>query len=282
MLLRDGHRLADYQRGKGIIFESGGQAEILPVQAQSPESMQSPIAQLLVCTKAQDTLNAISAYAPRLTPDCTVVLLQNGMGVAEVIHRHYPQLRLLQASTTEGAFRRGDFHIVHAGRGETRLGDIPGISTVSESHARAVATSLSFPPVEVVYCDAMTEILWRKLAINCAINPLTVVYQCRNGELLDNPTALQRMHTVVDEVLTVARRLGIDLGSDLHQQVVAVASATALNRSSMLQDVEAGRSTEIDYISGYLCRQARELGEDTPESAALYAAVTQRHPAGAN
>ncbi|MGB1907816.1 MAG: 2-dehydropantoate 2-reductase N-terminal domain-containing protein, partial [Spongiibacter sp.] len=45
MLLRDGHRLADYQRGKGIIFESGGQAEILPVQAQSPESMQSPIAQ---------------------------------------------------------------------------------------------------------------------------------------------------------------------------------------------------------------------------------------------
>lgn len=278
MLLRDEQRLADYQSREGLIVEWAAGAEVLPVAAETATSSRAPIHQLLICTKAQDTLGALSACAPRLTKDCTVVLLQNGMGVAEQIQQHYPQLRLLQATTTEGVFRPADFHIVHAGRGETRLGMIPGISTGDEDHAREIACRLSFPPIEVNYDADMQSVLWRKLAINCAINPLTVIYRCRNGELLDNPAALQQMHAIVDEVLAVARQVGVKMDDELHQQVMAVAKATALNRSSMLQDIEAGRCTEIEHISGYLWRKAEEVGEKTPHSHALYTAICERHP----
>lgn len=253
LLLRNDERLRDYQRAQGLLVTLGAGAELLPLPAESCEQPGAAIQHLLLTTKAPDSHAAVSAISPRLAQGATVVLLQNGLGVREELLALRPDLQCYHAVTTEGAYRPAPFQLVHAGRGHSLLGGGPA--------AQTLAASLSVGPLQVAATDDIDSALWRKLAINCAINPLTALYRCRNGELLDNPLALQQLHSVVDEIVELGRRMGkAERFDGLREQVLAVVSGTALNRSSMLQDIEAGRHSEIDYITGYLCRQAEHYG----------------------
>ena len=114
----------------------------------------------------------------------------------------------------------------------------------------------------------MAACLWRKLAINAAINPLTALLRCTNGELAGDPA--DRVRRLCTEISAVARAAGMGRAVESLENVVfEVIHNTADNRSSMLQDVEAGRPTEIDYITGWLVEQANRLGMDVPANAAL-------------
>jgi 2-dehydropantoate 2-reductase len=99
--------------------------------------------------------------------------------------------------------------------------------------------------------------LWQKLAVNCVINPLTALHRCPNGELNNDPERSSQVAALCREVREIACAAGMAAAvADLHQIVTQVISSTATNRSSMLQDVLAGRPTEIDYINGYLVKIA--------------------------
>lgn len=270
-MLRDDKRLADYARARGITATLGGHAELLPVRAQSCQQPGAPIHQLLLTTKAPDSLGALRSIDSQLAKGARIVLLQNGLGVAEELRSLRPDLHCYHAVTTEGAYRPSPFQLVHAGRGHTQLG--------GGAQSARLARALSAPPLTVSPSHNIERALWRKLAINCAINPLTAIYRCRNGELLDNPLALQQLHTVVDEILLLGENLIGDgtlpagIFDGLREEVLAVVKATALNRSSMYQDVLAGRRSEIDYITGYLCRQAENRGIELPQNRQLLTQV---------
>ncbi|MCB9487896.1 MAG: hypothetical protein H6684_04100 [Deltaproteobacteria bacterium] len=105
------------------------------------------------------------------------------------------------------------------------------------------------------------RLLWEKLVINAAINPVTAMLRVRNGEIATNPDARTLALAAASEAVDVARALGValDKGAML-ARVIQVAEATAANRSSMLADVEAGRRTEIDAINGAVVREAARLG----------------------
>lgn len=277
MILRDQATLAAYQSAGGITARLQSGTEVLPLPATCPEQQAEPIDYLLITTKAQQTLDAIAALRPALSANVTLVLMQNGLGVAETLAEHFPEAVILQASTTEGAYREQVFSLVHAGRGQTLLGqsrelqrwsDAPPLSA---SELARVAASLSYPPLNVEPSDNIDAVLWRKLAINCAINPLTVKYRCRNGELLDNPLAASTMQAVIDEIVQFSEQTGRGAWvKDLLQQTRQVAADTALNRSSMLQDALAGRSTELDFITGELLRRAQEVNISLPANQKLY------------
>ena len=257
LLLRSEERLSQFQIAGGILATLSGSAELLPLKAESCEKNGAPIQQLLLTTKAADSLPAITSINHRLVYGATVVLLQNGLGVREELQELRPDLHYYQAVTTEGAYRPAPFQLVHAGRGHTLLG--------GNTNACALATHLSVGPLTVTADANIHKALWRKLAINCAINPLTALYRCRNGELLDNPQALQQLHTVVDEILNLGQHLRpANIFEGLREHVLDVVASTALNRSSMLQDIEAGRRSEIQYITGYLCDQAQQHGVHMP------------------
>jgi len=111
----------------------------------------------------------------------------------------------------------------------------------------------------------ITVAQWRKLAINCVINPLTALHGCRNGELADNRELSKLVIAMCREVALIGAAAGQGTAiAELERVVFNVIRHTAQNRSSMLQDIEAGRHTEIDYINGYAVRVATQHGVDTP------------------
>lgn len=116
--------------------------------------------------------------------------------------------------------------------------------------------------------------LWRKLAVNCAINPLTALLDCPNGELRQHP---DRVALICREVAAVIEREGYHTSeSDLRYYVDRVIESTAENISSMLQDIRAMRHTEIDYITGYLLKRARAHGITVAENSRLFELVKRK------
>ena len=221
------------------------------------------IGHLLVTTKAYDVFPAVMSVAHRLDEDSQVLLLANGLGYDEELQRALPAIDYYHGSTTEGAYRLGPLHIHHAGRGYTRVGK-PGCSAPPDwfdTWSRAVQPGC--------WDDDILATLWRKLAINCAINPLTALHRCRNGELAKPPLAAQVL-ALCEEIAPVCTAAGFPITcAALHQQVREVITATAANRSSMLQDVLAGRPTECNHITGYLLAAARHHAIDVPRNEEL-------------
>ena len=250
LIARDRSRHAAYH---GITLESAAGGEHFEPALETRESA-TPIAQLLVCTKAYDALDALAGIAHRLAPEAAVVLLQNGMGFHDEALRLVGGARLFCALSTEGAWCPAPFHVRHAGRGVTLLGRYP---RGPREEAQALARALPTRRLEVRPVDDIEHEMWRKLAVNCTINALTAVYGCPNGALLEPGDPGRDFAAVCFETAAVLDALGQHIiAAELPAAATEVARRTAANRSSMLQDVQARRRTEIDYINGFLCRRA--------------------------
>ena len=231
---------------------------------------------LLVTTKAGDTINVLAALLSRLSVGDTVLLLQNGMGIDDWLRQQRPDLQILTAITTDGVFRPTRDHLVMAGHGETLIG---GNTAAEQETAMQIAPQWQ-KTGEVV--QAVTDIQrrrWQKLAINCAINPLTARYRCRNGALLDMPEALSAMRSICAEVAEVMSLEGYPASTaSLYDAACAVARQTATNTSSMLADIQAQRPTEVDFMNGHIVTMARKHGIATPSNARITAEIRALHP----
>jgi len=232
------------------------------------------ISHLLVTTKAYDVCSAIDTVIHRLNPDCNIVLLSNGMGFQEQVLASLPSLNIYCGTTTEGAHLLAAGHVRHAGSGETRIGR--AAKTADDRRPlwfhqweRAIDNS--------VWDSDIQSALWTKLAINCVINPLTALNRCHNGELEARKSLANQVTPLRDEVAAVCRAQGhVKIAAALPRITAAVIQATSGNRSSMLQDMDAGRLTEIDYITGYLLEVADQHSIDIPLNRALFEAIKSR------
>lgn len=255
LLLRDEARLSAWQAADGLTLEVDGTCRRLPIPA-STLAMHRPIQRLLLACKAYDAAALAAQLATRLAPGAEVLLLQNGLGSQQAVAAALPGVRCIVVSSTEGAYRRDDFHVVQAGAGSNWLGELAG------GAAPDWLATLQEAGIPVQWSDDILARLWRKLAINCAINPLTVLQTCRNGELRRQPAAVDALCDELQHLLHASGQPGAANG--LHAEVWRIIIATADNYSSMYQDVAAGRRTETDYLLGYACRAADRLGLHLP------------------
>ncbi len=261
LILRDETRLASYQAGNGLTLVEHGEAHTYPVIGETPDSS-TPIHRLLVACKAYDAQAAIAQLQPRLVPDAELILLQNGLGSQDAVAAQLPLARCIFASSTEGAFRDGDWRVVFAGHGYTWLGDARHPTPplwLDDLHIAGIPHAWS--------TDILTR-LWRKLALNCAINPLTVLYQCRNGGLQNHRCEVATLCRELSELLKCAGQPAAAL--DLQDEVERVIHATAANYSSMYQDAANARRTEISYLLGYACQAAARHQLNLPHLQQLY------------
>ncbi|WP_295466650.1 putative 2-dehydropantoate 2-reductase [uncultured Pseudomonas sp.] len=268
LILRDRTRLAQYRAGGGLRLTEGDTTSLYPLPAEAPEAGNS-IRRLILACKSYDAEEAIASVAARLEPDAEILLLQNGLGSQDAVAARVPRARCLRASTTEGAFRETDFHVVAAGAGQTWIGDQLG--TQAPPPWLDTLTALGFT---LRWTDDIDARLWRKLAINCAINPLTVLHRCRNGELRQHASEVADL---CSELAALLEAMGLaPAAQGLQQEVEAVITATANNRSSMLQDVERGQRTEVSYLLGHALPIAQRLRLPVPQLEALHQRLRAR------
>lgn len=263
LLLRDtppAHRIP-------LLIEEDGERREITVDA-SATGAAGRIERLLVTTKAYDVTGAVASVSHRLDHDSEVLLLANGIGFARELTERHPHLNLYFGTTTEGAYRIGPQHLRHAGHGSTRIGQ-PGRRVPPAWFATwrdAIPHCTWDPQIE--------DALWLKLAINCAINPLTAIHRCPNGDLQRAPALAATVARLCAEIEAVSRAAGRTAAvTGLRHAVAEVIRNTADNRSSMLQDALAGRRTEIDYITGHLVAVAEQYGVEVPHNRELLARV---------
>ncbi|KAA1195487.1 2-dehydropantoate 2-reductase [Photorhabdus heterorhabditis] len=216
---------------------------------------------LIVCLKAWQVADAVNDLLPKLSADCPILLLHNGMGTQEkLLSAPNP---ILLGVTTHGAYQNAQ-QVYHTASGLTYIGSATPNATGLSSLANVLHRSLP----NVAWHDEILSISWLKLAANCVINPLTALYECRNGDLLRYP---EQLNLLCEEIIQVMQRENIPISIDnLTAYVYDVIERTAKNYSSMLQDVRAKRRTEIDYITGYLLRRSYVHGLATPENTRIY------------
>lgn len=267
LLLRDTQALHHYtqSRGVGLSDAQRTHSNYYPVQAQLADDSQ-PIECLLLACKAYDAEAAIGQVTQRLSNNSIVILLQNGLGSQQAIQNLLPNIRCIGASSTEGAYLAEPFHSVFAGSGHTWLGDLQPVTASSPANLLETCNAAAIPSS---WTPNINQHLWRKLAINCAINPLTVIYNCLNGELSRYPAQINSLCDELQQLLCRANQAAA--AQALHQQVWTVIEKTAANSSSMRQDVLNQRRTEIRYISGFACAQSLALECHTPTLHTLHA-----------
>ncbi len=267
LILRDTDAIARYQHtpGVGLSDAQRQHTNYYPVSAQLANNTQ-PIEYLLLACKAYDAEAAMAQIAHRLTDDSLVILLQNGLGSQQAIQSMLPNTRCIAASSTEGAYLAEPFHSVFAGQGQVWLGDL---QPTAQPQPQPLLDACSTASIPCLWTPHIAEYLWRKLAINCAINPMTVIYNCLNGELTDYATQVNALCDELQLLLRCAEQIAA--AEELHQQIWAVIDKTATNSSSMRQDVLNQRRTEISYITGFACAQSKLLECRTPVLHALHA-----------
>src|SRR5829696_4339992 len=211
----------------------------------------------LVLVKAWQTERAAFQLKECLAQDGLAVTLQNGLGNRETLIRSLGPHRVALGVTTTGATLLGPGLVREGGEGIISMQRDPAL--------RPLETALRSANFNVKIVDDAQSLIWGKLVINAAINPLTALLRVANGKLLELPSAHEMMKTLASETARVAEAENISLPfADPISAAEEVARKTASNHSSMLQDVLRGAPTEVDAICGAVVNTAQNHQIATP------------------
>ncbi len=256
------------ERGLTLIDDNGVtnvRFPVVPLDTREPPA----VAFVCVCVKARDTADFVRAGARLLRVAGQVVSMQNGFGNTETLGRVTGPL--VGATPGFGATRLSEHETRLAGLTVTHVAPV---SDAAADAAHAWVGMLRDSGLPARFHASFETIRWSKLAINAAINAVSAINGVPNGAIMATPEPRDSALAAVAEAAAVARAQGIALiYDDPAAELRRVCRATAANRSSMLQDVEAHRETEVDAINGAVVSRGRELGIPTPINEALLHAV---------
>jgi 2-dehydropantoate 2-reductase len=218
---------------------------------------------VVLAVKAHQTAAAAPSLKLLLAPGGIALTVQNGLGNLEAMAREIGPQRLLAGVGFLGVTRTGEGSVIHTGSGAFLIGAPPG-SQVSAQETAAVAAVFRRAGLKCEVREDIEAALWEKLLVNVAINPLTAILRVPNGALPDLPEAWELAKAAAVEARAVARAAGVAVAGDPEALVRRVCTATATNRSSMLQDVLAGRPTEIEALNAQVVSRGEALKVPTP------------------
>ncbi|MCL6460230.1 MAG: 2-dehydropantoate 2-reductase [Gorillibacterium sp.] len=201
-----------------------------------------------------------------------LLCFQNGLGHADKLTDYIPSQRLWVAVTTEAARKTSACSVLHTGKGRTLFGHALPATTV-EDGGRAtnrLVQSMDAAGLVFTFSECMKKEVWEKLIVNAVINPLTALLRIPNGELCHEKERLNLMKDLFTEAIAVSEAEGVHLSIHLWDKILEVCRSTAVNRSSMLQDVEGRRVTENEWISGAIRRTAQLHQVEVPVTDIIY------------
>lgn len=245
----------------GLALEDDGGARTVRVGARTAAQLTGPADLLIVFTKGMHTSAAIAAAAPAIGPDTAILTLQNGLGNVEAIAAQATPAQIVFGVTDLPA----DFHapnrVSSHGSGKIALWSLADSATAALTRTHAALTAAGFAAT----IDPGTEArVWEKLAFNAALNPLAALLSVPVGGL-DSQPARALAARVVDEVAAVAHAHGIAIDrAQIDARIDHALRTHTLHKPSMLQDVLAGRATEIAFINGAVAARGARSGVPTP------------------
>jgi 2-dehydropantoate 2-reductase len=254
--------------------------------ARSATQLATAFDAILITVKSYDTQAMANAVAPLLAPSGVMISLQNGLGNAEILAAAAGAQRVLAGRVIFGAARVGAGEVrvtvyadpVLIGRWHTR--DARLAVQAREWAERFAAAGIPTQP-----CDDIAAALWGKVLYNAALNPLGALLGVHYGALGGDPDTRAIMDTLIDEAFRVAVAEGVTLAwaSAAEYRTVfydRLVPSTFHHRSSMLQDLERGRRTEIDAINGAVWQRGARHGIVTPMNELLTRLVRARETIG--
>ena len=257
----------DAVRRHGLRLLGDISREVRVKAVEVPSSAETPDL-LIVSTKAYDTPTAIHACRRLVNDDTSVLTLQNGLGNLELL-REWKRDKAFGGTTTMGAALVSPGLVRVSGLGRTTIG-----SDKDARGAREMAQIFESCGVRARVKENVMGEIWGKAVINACVNPIAAVLRVPNGRLLESETTTRFMREVCKECEQVALASGVSLSaSRMYPRVRAVCKDTADNISSMLQDVQKGKRTEIQQINGAFCSAGRTRGVPTPLNETLVAMV---------
>lgn len=254
--------------------EEGSQRQTqYDVEFITKEQLEGKYTKVLLCTKAFDLVAAYLDIRKHTKKRGLIATLCNGLGAQQDLIFHLKKHQNLWAGiTSEGALKLDSDRVKKTGTGDSFFG------LLQQSENNLFGEKFPYPDVQ---CQNIERRLIEKLAVNAVINPLTAIFSVRNGQVLEAPVK-PIFDAAIDELAQVMhlnefkfKSLVEDLSAEqLHMRIENVARLTAMNCSSMYEDVRHHRKTENEYISGFFHRE-------TPHSAAplqdaFYAALNDQ------
>lgn len=238
-------------------------------------SFPQPLDYIFLMVKQPAITKKLAKYIDSRSSETThVVSFQNGIGHEALLNEGDGENKLLLAVTTDGARRESLTEVSHTGHGITYIGASEHTNLDQENSVHLLLVNLlEEAGFQAIMSKNMEVRIWSKLIINAVINPLTAILHVKNGELLESAWTRGLMLDLYREACLVAEAKGIRLPDELWQTIITVCEATSRNHSSMLQDIEQSRTTEIDRINGSLLQMAEELSLDLPAHRTVYRLV---------
>jgi len=255
---KDGLRLDD----------KSGESRRIPVKASWDPAEAAPVDLVLVFVKCYHTEAAVQGARSLVGPGTSILSLQNGWGNAPRIASIAGEERVLAGVTYHSATVLGPGHVLHSNKGKTVFGELDGRMT---DRVARIEEAFRSSGLEVESSGQVLTEIWKKLALNCATLPTTSLLRFYAGQLVEHEGTLKLMRAILAEVVQVAAAQRIAISEEERWETITSLLARAAGaKSSMLQDVENSRRTEIDVINGAIVEAGRRLGIPTPSNDAMY------------
>ena len=216
---------------------------------------------IIIFVKSTITKEAAKEALPLVKDNTLFLTLQNGLGNGEAIAEVVGEEKVLLGVTTCGGTFLGPGKVRFAGKGDTFIGGLK----IGKEKVLPIVNVFNRAKLPAYYREDVIGLVWDKLFVNVAINPVTAITGLKNGELLNYDETKAIMKGLVEEAVAVAEKRGVKRDvEEVYNHALEVAEKTAKNMSSMLQDITKGRKTEIDTINGKIVEYGREVGVSTP------------------
>ena len=278
LIARPAH-VAAIERDGLYVAEAGGEWRVrLRATTDVAEAARADV--VLITVKTSDTADAAKALAGLLPPHARIVSLQNGVDNAERIAAVLGN-PVYAAVVYVGVQMPGPGRVLHTGRGDLVLGMPRSLAARSDrADLSAIATMFERAGIACPIDADIEAALWTKLTLNCAFNAVSALGNSPYGRMAASAAVRGVMETVVREVVAVARAAGVALDADaLVTATWKLAAAMPDQFSSTAQDVQRGKTTEIDALNGYVALRGAALGVDVPVNRTLHALVKLREMA---
>jgi 2-dehydropantoate 2-reductase len=216
---------------------------------------------IILTVKSYDTNRSIKIIENIINKKTIIITLQNGLDNTEKINKQFKNNKIIAGITTHGSIFDKPGKIIHTGIGETVLGEIDG--NISKILKRIVKL-FNESGIKTKYSNNIKKEIWIKTIINSSINPLTTIFNCKNGYLYENPILHNIVKKICAESSEVANTEGLNLKSeDMINITNKVINSTYENYSSMLQSYNKNKKTEINSINGKIIEIGKKNNIDT-------------------